>query len=236
MLRDEIRHRPIENTQARSQALHRGTDALLEAKAQFEFLLAHNDVWRELKHIESCCDDGLSERTDDARVLRDRLTRALASEPAFIAWQFVEAALACLALDAATRAGATDPGKSDAAAGDREAREARGLASRIPTLERIDLRERPEQEIERPNPYDDDSTHFTSAAVGIEEAQVKIVVRKPAKPLIEFSLPPLPFARKSASSDSERRADPAATAGGERHPKRADEAEISIVPARPTTR
>ncbi len=233
MLRDDNRNGSTNDKRARPQALHQGMDALLEAKSQFERLLAGNDAWRELRSVESRYSNGVSERTDGVRMLRDQLTRRLASEPAFVAWQFVEAALSCLALDTATR---EQPGGADvteAAPEDRMARDVRGLASRIPTLERTDRRTKVEPASEWRS--DDASTRFTSAAVGIEEAQVKIVMRKPVKPLIEFSLPPLPFARNAAPRDRERLADAAATTGAH-HAARSARSDISTDPARPTTR
>ena len=47
---------------------------------------------------------------------------------------------------------------------------------------------------DRPLPaYDDAGTRFVSEATGIEEAEVRIVVRQPPKPLIDARLPPSPF-------------------------------------------
>ena len=47
---------------------------------------------------------------------------------------------------------------------------------------------------------DDDlaNTRFQSEAIGIGEADVQIIVRKPHKPLIETCLPPLPFTERTA--------------------------------------
>lgn len=233
MLRDIVGHDNLKEIQARSQTLLRGTDALLEAKAQFELLLARNDVWCELKHIVSRGDDDVSDPSHEIRAQRDRLTRELASEPAFVAWQFVEAALACLALSTMTLEEETGAESRAAASPDAATRQPEGLVSRIPTLEPTEIHDRPGPGSDLP--YDEDSTRFTSAAVGIEEAQVKIVVRQPEKPLIEFKLPPLPFAPKTATGDAERRAIPANASGG--HPSvRVAEAEIAIVPARPKAR
>lgn len=234
--------------QDRSEMLGRGTDTLLQAKQHFEMLLDGNDHWCALRQVQRrVCDDRPVE-AEEARALQEQLTRALASEPAFIAWQFIEAALACLALDSSL-AGSAPIGEhaigSSAdqrqVSGSLHANEVPGLvnpkrlAARIPVLAPADSRDTAGLTTERPD--DADSTRFTSAAIGIEEAQVKIVPRKKAAtPLIDLALPPLPFTQSANPTEHRHKRaggfddTPIILQGND------DEADIAIIRPRPSPR
>lgn len=201
--------------------------ALQTARQHLEATLNHNEEWRALQQLLAREDAGEWFDVIEGDVLRDRLARSLVAEPAFMAWQFVDAALACL--DAANQATvAPCPASDDAhalasaieataiavpapkpVAAIASARAEIGLAKRIPTLEAHTGRSVAVPDGSRANathsrtaataqynadePTNTAETRFEREAIGVEEADVKIVVRRPSKPLIEARLPPSPF-------------------------------------------
>ena len=206
-------------------ASHARSHAALQTALQhLETTLNHNEEWRALQQLIAREDAGEWFDVIESDVLRDRLARSLVAEPAFMAWQFVDAALACL--DAADQATvATRAASLDAHAPAAEAtaiavptatpvaaiagRAEIGLAMRIPTLEphmgrSVAVRDQPSAnaapsrnaataQYNHIEPAHMAETRFEREAIGIEEADVKIVVRRPSKPLIEARLPPSPF-------------------------------------------
>lgn len=70
--------------------------ALAHARGCLEASLEKNDAWRALKQLQAREDAGEWLDVMEGDVLRDRLTVALSAEPDFMAWQFVDAAIACL--------------------------------------------------------------------------------------------------------------------------------------------
>ena len=71
--------------------------ALRSAEAHLEAALASQSDWRALQQLQAREDAGEWFDVIESDLLRERLTLSLAAEPAFMAWQFVDAALACLA-------------------------------------------------------------------------------------------------------------------------------------------
>ena len=73
------------------------TAALEHARVCLETALAGSEDWRALKQLEAREANGEWFDVVESDVLRDRLTIKMAAAPEFIAWQFVDAAIGCLA-------------------------------------------------------------------------------------------------------------------------------------------
>ena len=72
-------------------------EALLRTKDCLEADLAQLEAWRALKQLEARETAGEWFDVVESDVLRDRLVKALSAEPIYLAWQFVEIAIDCLA-------------------------------------------------------------------------------------------------------------------------------------------
>ncbi len=247
--------------------------ALTAARDCLETALDGNEAWRALRQLEAREVAGEWLDVMESDQLRDRLTQTLAADPEFMAWQFVDAAIACL--DAGDRAGQvpsadaiswTDdaidclptPPEADlpqsgvpelkvssplptlppplpttvarSAVGVPSAPQLLmdsahvppsalgGLALRIPTLlprelKATDARSEPVETVHVPTVKpvqavdllntEDDSSRFDAHAIGIEEAEVRIVTRTPTVPaMLNARLPPLPFSDRPAMPTS----------------------------------
>jgi hypothetical protein len=255
----------LELEEASRAALVPPVEALQRAQQCLEMALEGHESWRALKQLQAREDAGEWLDVMESDVLRDRLLQALASDPDFMAWQFVDAALGCLdANERAKVATLVEPASLSLEPADVmpiapaaptvvpalspptleplfvpcdhhsqvSVPPTRGLSLRIPTLQRHDMRSRgdtralvdaeyavrtsavvaarasdaPRSFDEArtlsgmvptpvpPGPLEADDTRFDIHAIGIEEADVHIVVRssKPAA-MIETRLPPLPL-------------------------------------------
>ena len=82
--------------------LYRGAPitALQQARECLELNLERHDAWRALKQLEARETAGEWLDVMESDILRDRLTLELSAESDFMAWQFVDAAMACLDADA----------------------------------------------------------------------------------------------------------------------------------------
>lgn len=67
------------------------------AQQQLELILDRNEDWRALRQLQAREEAGEWFDVIESDVLRARLTRSLAAEPSFMAWQFIDAARGCLA-------------------------------------------------------------------------------------------------------------------------------------------
>ncbi len=226
--------------------------ALAKARACLEVALEENEAWRALQQLEVREKTGEWLDVMESDELRRRLTRELAAEPDFIAWQFVDAAMACLKAAVCTHqslgAGITtvlretpqkdtdvaddtveqsvplevpsssiamaSPTASASAPGATEPlSQARALSLRIPTLRPHDLKAQEPKPQPPPLPPSslittaltthapartqrvetaDESTLFDVKAVGVDEAEVRIVRHgAPAPTILNPRLPPL---------------------------------------------
>jgi hypothetical protein len=244
--------------------------AILEARRSLEAVLVTDENWRALQQLLARENAGEWIDVVESDVLRDHLTTALAAQPAFMAWQFVDAARACIetahsvANDVEGAACEAGPVKTIDAAFfavepepvviaplvNSEPDHARAvpssqypvsqlLATRIPTLQVHEKRGQEKQltapesthYLALPTPHPEEpeilrqptniitsdlkgqlqarsaspssdpaNTLFQSEAVGIEEAEIEIVIRQPKKQLLDARLPPLPLTNGAQSS------------------------------------
>ena len=70
--------------------------ALAHARSCLETALDRNESWRALRQLEAREETGEWLDVMESDDLRNRLTHELAAQPDFLAWQFVDAAIACL--------------------------------------------------------------------------------------------------------------------------------------------
>ena len=237
-------------------------EALLKAKHGLTSLLAMNEHWHALQRLQAKEDADANLQNADGEVLKHQLISAASADPAFLAYQFVEAALACFNIGSASNATASEPVDAIFYPIDRSEQNAhhdlpsqsygpvlsqppqssvpQDLSARIPMLtaherrpmaqehqtsdtieHRITLLSAPSSETNSIDRYsqqsvtstataaiisapvdDPTATRFQSEAVGVAEAEVKIVSRPPKKQLLDARLPPLPFANRQHESQA----------------------------------